>query len=215
MSINVFTANLPNRMERRKHIAVQFEDKKFFFLKVTPAISCSIRAKSLWLTIQHIVKEKVNWQDDFFIFCEDDHQFTEHYSFNLLQQVIRESQALDADILCGGVSWFKTGVQISNNLFWVEKFSGLQFTVIFKKFYPKIVEADFTEHDAADYKISELTDQKFVIYPFISTQRDFGYSDVTVKNNEAGRVERLFEDTSERFELLKKVRGYYLPEFKS
>lgn len=215
MSINVFTANLPYRVERRKHIAIQFENKKFFFLEVTPTVSCSIAAKSLWLTIQQIIKVKVDWQDDFFVFCEDDHQFTEHYNFSLLKQTIKESQALDADILCGGVSWFKTGVQVSNNLFWVERFSGLQFTVIFKKFYSKIVKADFTEQDAADYKISELTDKKFVIYPFISIQKDFGYSDVTAKNNETGRVERLFEETSERFELLKKVRSYYLPDFKS
>ncbi len=69
-------------------------------------------------------------------------------------------------IFSGGVSWFKTGVQISENLFWVEKFSRLQFTVIFKKFYQRILDInDFTEHDAADYKISDLTDKKLLFTP--------------------------------------------------
>ncbi len=67
--------------------------------------------------------------------------------------------------------------------------------------------------DAADHKIGTLTDKKFIIYPFLSVQRDFGYSDVTILNNEKERVGNLFQNVSERLCLLKKVRNYYLPEF--
>ena len=38
--------------------------------------------------------------------------------------------------------------------------------------------------DTADEVISQLANNKMVIYPFISEQKDFGYSDVTLSNME-------------------------------
>lgn len=211
--IKIYVPNLSNRGDRYKHIVSEIP-KDFFDLKIINPIKHSLGNVSLWHTIQYIIREKVHINNDFFIFCEDDHLFTEIYSLEYLQESIKEAQDLNADILSGGVSWFQTGIQISKNLFWVERFSGLQFTVVFKKFYSKILSADFNETDAADFKISDLSDRKFVMYPFISIQKEFGYSDVTERNNEEGRVERLFDETSERLQLLKNVRNFYLPEFK-
>lgn len=211
--LSIYAPNIISRNDRKIHLQREFVQKEYV-LNFVPPIVEEYGALSLWLTLQHIIKKKVDRNDDFFIFCEDDHQFTENYDFQLLKDCIQQAEQLNADILSGGVSWFKTGIQISKNLFWIEKFSGLQFTVIFKKFYQKILDVtDFGEHDAADYKISDLTDKKFIIYPFISIQKDFGYSDVTPKNNQEGRVEKLFEDTSGRFAMLKKVRNFYLPDF--
>lgn len=200
--------NLPERKDRYNHIVKTFQLRKEFVYNVFPSSPHTTGSFSLWITIKKII-ETVDPGLDFFILCEDDHEFTSHYSFNLLQNCIIEAQELNADILSGGVSWFKTGVQVSKNLFWVEKYSGLQFTIIFKKFYQTIFDATFNEFDQADYKISDLTDKKFVIYPFISTQKDFGYSDVTRRNHEERIVEKLFEDTSERFSLLRKVKDNY------
>lgn len=200
--------NLSQRKDRYNYIVQSFKLRKEFVFKVfrpSPQASGSV---SLWITIKKII-ETVDPSLNFFILCEDDHEFTSHYSFDLLQKFINQAQQLDADILCGGVSWFKTGMQVSKNLFWVKKFSGLQFTVIFKKFYQPLLDASFSEFDQADYKISDLTDKKFVIYPFISIQKDFGYSDVTRRNHEERRVERLFEEASERFSLLRKVNDNY------
>jgi hypothetical protein len=200
--------NLPERKDRYNNIVQTFKFRKEFGFKVFRPSPQALGSVSLWITIKKII-ETVDPGLDFFIFCEDDHVFTSHYSFDLFQKCINEAQQLDADILCGGVSWFKTGMQVSKNLFWVEKFSGLQFTVIFKKFYQTILDASFTEFDQADYRISGLTDKKFVIYPFISIQKDFGYSDVTKRNHEERRVERLFEEASEKFSLLRKVKANY------
>lgn len=200
-----YVVNLPERKDRFNHIIDTFYTRKEFDVRMVDPVPQKSGALSLWLTIKRILVT-VSKDLPFFILCEDDHEFISHYSFSLWQRCINEAQQFDADVLCGGVSWFKTGVQVSENLFWVEKFSGLQFTVIFQKFYQTIFNASFAEFDQADFRISDLTEKKFVIYPFISVQKDFGYSDVTSRNDRERRVERLFAETSERFNLLQKIK---------
>ena len=207
ISINVI--NLPSRTDRREHVINQFADKPEYSLCVVVAISHQRGAYGLWLTLQQVVSEKLESDSDFFILCEDDHTFTQHYSFELLQHCIEQAKVLNADILSGGVSWFGNAVQISENLFWADKFNGMQFTVIFRKFYQSILDADFGENVVADIHLSGITDNKFVIYPNISAQKEFGYSDVTAKNNDEGYVEGLFKSSSERFDILNKVRNHY------
>lgn len=99
-------------------------------------------------------------------------------------------------------------------MFWIGKFTGLQFTVVFRKFYDTLLGSELHINDAADFHVSFLSRSKFVIHPFISIQKEFGYSDVTKENNNEGRVERLFKETSGGLESLKKVRKLYLPDFK-
>ncbi len=48
------------------------------------------------------------------------------------------------------------------------------------------------------------------MYPFISTQKEFGYSDVTNENDKTNRIEKLFDETQQKLEILNKVRNYYL-----
>src|SRR6185312_11999897 len=193
----------------RQHILQQFYQKKEFDVHIVEACQHSNGAIGLWNSITYILQNLINVQDDYVLICEDDHQFTSEYSKGHLIKCIAEAKGKGADILLSGVSWFKDAIQISKNLFWVEKFSGLQFTIVFKKFYDKILQAAFSETDAADYKISSLSENKFIIYPFISTQKEFGYSDVTAKNNEAGRVEKIFDECFERLQLLSNVAAYY------
>ncbi|MGC4233869.1 MAG: hypothetical protein QM594_12900 [Niabella sp.] len=210
MTIPAFAINLKSRPDRKAHIESEFEGQMGFATHVEEATEHTKGAIGLWKSIRKIVTKANNESLEYILLCEDDHCFTEHYNYKFLQQSVRDAQEKKADLLCGGVSWFKTGIQISKNLFWVEKFSGLQFTIIFRKFYQKILcVKDFSEYDAADYKLSDLTNKKFVIYPYMSTQKDFGYSDVTLRNNLRGRVEQLFADSSERFELLRNIKDYY------
>lgn len=103
-------------------------------------------------TIQGIVGRASEEDLDYVVFCEDDHAFTSHYSAISLQKAIDDAKRFQADVLLGGVSWFTTCIPVGENLNWVEKFSGMQFTVIFKKFYTKILNTDF----AVDYKVRRL-----------------------------------------------------------
>lgn len=213
--IDLNIVNLKERSDRRKHLLRQFHNKSEFNVEIVDAIKHQKGAYGLWQTFQKIVAVQHAKKHPFFIFCEDDHLFTKEYSVEYLASAIQQAQDLNADMLSGGVSWFKTGIQISKNLFWLESFTGLQFTVIYKNMYQRILDIDdFDEHDAADLKISSIAERKFVMYPFISIQQDFGYSDVTEANKEEGRVDRLFQETYERLQLLKNVRKFYLPDFK-
>lgn len=56
--------------------------------------------------------------------------------------------------------------------------------MVYKKFYQKILNYEFKENDTADGVISELSNNLMVLYPFISKQKEFGYSDITQGNKD-------------------------------
>lgn len=205
--MKIFAINLPKRKDRRNHIQNQFHKRSEFQLMMVAPIKDNRGGKSLWKTIKQIIRD--NFQDDYIVICEDDHLFTEEYTLANLKESIQYSLKMEADILCGGVSWVQTIFSLSNSLYWVDKFTGTQFIIIFKQLYPKILNSKFKEHDTADLKLCSLAKNKFVIFPFISIQKDFGYSDATIFNNEKGRVSKLFKESVETFDILNSVTKYY------
>ena len=213
-NIQTYIINLKKRTDRKDHILKEFLGREEFNLDVVEACEHESGAIGLWNTIRHILQSQVR-DEEYIIICEDDHQFTKHYSKELLSKSIRSASLKGADVLVGGASWFNSALQISSDLFWIEKFSGLQFCILFKKFYKTILNADFKEGDAADYKISALTKDKLLIHPFISTQKEFGYSDITRKNNDnEGYVTQIFSDSSEKLNQLREVALFYNLEHK-
>lgn len=206
--VPTYIINLKKRRDRKKYILQEFRGKDEFNIHLIEAFQHKIGAIGLWNTITHILKND-SQENSFIIICEDDHQFTNAYSKELLFSCIAEAGEKQADILSGGVSGFTSTLQVSKRLFWVEKFSGSQFIIIFRKFFKEIIEADFGPGDAADYKICSLTDYKFFIYPFISVQKDFGYSDATPKNNVKGHVEEIFNQSEAKIQMLKRVSAFY------
>ncbi|MRG46983.1 hypothetical protein GFS24_17810 [Chitinophaga sp. SYP-B3965] len=209
----LYIINLKERKDRLEHIKGQMQDRNEFSVFIKEAIKHETGALGLWNTLVTIVKEARSKEEKFIIICEDDHLFTDCYNATLLRKAIVEAGDKEADLLSGGVSWFHTALQISSDLFWVDRFTGLQFTVIYSKFFNAILDATFEPTDAADYKLSELTGNKFLLYPFISIQREFGYSDVTEKNNLPGYVTQVFADSLEKLGQLKDVGVFYGLEF--
>ncbi|NQX56818.1 glycosyl transferase [Pedobacter panaciterrae] len=207
--IVVFIINLTKRTDRREHIINEFNTRKGFDFVLINAIEHESGAFGLWTTIKTIIKRQMNQTEDYIIVCEDDHTFTNSFNMAFLNDSIKKAKEKNADVLLGGVSWFSDVIQVSPGLFWVDKFSGLQFTVIFRKFFKSILNANFSKGDAADYKISDLTSNTFVTFPFISKQKEFGYSDVTAGNNSAGKVSRLFKNSSLKLKHLNKVNDFY------
>ncbi|TKC56558.1 glycosyl transferase [Pedobacter hiemivivus] len=208
-SINVYVINLKRRPERKSHSIKEYLRKDEFNLFIVEANENRIGAVGLWSTIKYIISELVPIDDEFIIISEDDHKFTEYYDKKMLFNLIDKAKELDADILLGGVSWFNTAVQISPQLFWADKFNGLQFTVVYRKFFNTILQTILEVDDPCDYLISELTENKLIIYPFVSTQKEFGYSDVTSKNSTKGYVEKIFNASSERLDCLVKIGSFY------
>jgi len=173
--INVYVPNLPNRAERRDSITRQFEGKDLFSLNIVQPINHPLARVSLWRTFVQIVRKEHQNGTGFFIFCEDDHVFTASYSDDILMRKISEAQRLGADVMSGGVSWHSMPVRVSDGLFWINGFTGMQFTVVFKKFYSRILNSDVEGERTLDLYISSLTDDALVTFPYLSTQREFGY----------------------------------------
>lgn len=209
MKIPTYIINLETRTDRREHIEKEFRGRNEFSTKIVPAHTHEYGAIGLWNTIRHIIGDLTEPQCEFVLICEDDHIFTESYNAAFLQNAIEEAKALNADVLSGGVSWFEDAVQISEKLFWMKQFSGTQFIIIFRKFFQAIVNADFTENDIADYKMASLSDYIYFMHPFISEQKEFGYSDATARNNGTARVEALFSRSSARAGLHNRIRSFY------
>lgn len=201
--------NLKNRIDRFKHIQNQFEDKREFACSILSTSKQANGRFGLWNNLVKVVKEAKKSQQQYVIFCEDDHQFTGSYRYKNLLRAIKEADRYEADLLLGGVSWFDNALQVSAQLFWICHFTGLQFTIIYDRFYDTIINAKFAPLDVADLKLSELSFNKFVMHPFISIQQEFGYSDITTKNNEKGYVKQLFRSSSATLTRLKKVKNFY------
>lgn len=209
MNISTFIINLEKRSERKHHALQQFDSRLEFNLTIVNAIEDKNGALGLWLTIKHIIKDLAPKGAEYILICEDDHLFTEHYTKEVLFNAITEAEQKKADVLMGGVSWFGDALQISKNLFWVDQFTGTQFVVVYRKFFNTLLHADFSPGDTADRKMAELSTNKFFMFPFISTQKEFGYSDATTKNNTEGYVDQIFSDTTEKLQHLVKVASFY------
>src|SRR5580698_8291267 len=131
VSIPTYVINLKKRTDRKENVLKEFAGRPEFKVNMVEAIEHSRGATGLWLTIREILLNRVDPSEEFILLCEDDHQFTEYYAEERLRSFIREAAERNADVLCGGVSWFDDSFPVLENLFWVRKFSGLQFTIIF------------------------------------------------------------------------------------
>ncbi len=210
MKVNVYAANLSRRTDRRESLQQQFAGRSEFALHIVPAIEMENGAWGLWQTFRKIVAaEAIKENSRYFVFCEDDHVFTSTYDVQAFLSSIDEAESLGADVLSGGMSWQKNPVQVSANLFHVDAFNGMQFTVVFRSFYSKFLSYETEGGFVLDKFISSLTSRIFVVSPFISVQKEFGYSDVTSRNNQPGRVSGLFEWTERLLGTLRKVKSFY------
>ena len=149
----------------------------------------------------NIVKKASVLEDDVIIVCEDDHMFTDAYDAGVLIREIKESAYLGVDLLLGGIGGFKNAVPITSNKFWIDSFWCTQFVIMYRTIFESILTYHFSEKDTADGVLSQLTSRKMVLYPFISVQRSFGYSDVTQSNNVIGNIEALFESATEKMKI--------------
>lgn len=209
LPIPTFIINLKERYDRKTHITNEFFGRQEFDVHIVEAHKHEYGAIGLWNTIKHIVMNLPNPDEEFILICEDDHQFTEKYCKFHLFESIKSAQKHDAEVLLGGVSWLQSIFSITKSLYWIETFNGAQFTIIFNSLFEKIINAEFNRFNAADFKISILTRNKFLIYPFISVQKDFGYSDATPRNNSIKSVSKLFEEADLAIKYLLLGESFY------
>ncbi|CAN0015546.1 unnamed protein product [Phaeothamnion confervicola] len=192
VSIPTYVINLKDRIDRKNHILREFESRNEFDVKIVEAKQHESGSIGLWNSIRYIIDELISVNQEYILICEDDHQFTKHYSKAHLFGAINAAIEQQAGVLLGGVSWLSSIFSLRDSIYWVESFNGTQFMILFRQSFEKILRAEFTNKDNADLKISELISSKFLIYPFISTQKGFGYSDITARNADIGSLAQLF-----------------------
>jgi hypothetical protein len=197
--LSVYVINLNDRTERRQHIEEQFRGKPEFELTWVNAVEHPIGAVGLWQSMVKAVQMAEENDDDIMIICEDDHTFTSAYSKEYLLANIIEASGQGSELLSGGIGGFGAAVPAAANRYWIDWFWCTQFIVVFKPLFQKILDYEFKDTDTADGVLSALARDKMTVYPFISIQKDFGYSDVTRANNEiSGMITNHFRQTDIR-----------------
>ena len=206
--IPVYIINLERRRDRRAYMAEHFghypEFKPHFF----NAIDDPVPAVGLYKSLHSIVSIAQQRDFPYVIICEDDHKFTDIYNRDLFFDYIDRAKSYSADVFLGGVSWFDCGVLVEEDLYWLKDFTGTQFLVIYSSFYQRILDTPFSQDDIIDAWMGNLADNIFIAVPMISVQCDFGYSDVTPKNNTIGRVDELFKISTTKWQTIKEVTAH-------
>lgn len=211
--VPVYVINLKERIERRKHIEEQFHGKPEFELTWIEAVKHPIGTIGLWQSMVKAVRMAEDNEDDIMIICEDDHTFTSAYSKTYLWANMIQANEQGSELLSGGIGGFGAAVPVATNRYWVDWFWSTQFMVIFKPLFQKILDYDFKDTDTADGVLSILAKDKMVLYPFISIQKDFGYSDVTRSNNDvSGLVNHLFQQSDYRLRTIHHVAHKFRQE---
>lgn len=206
--IPVYVINMKDRTERKAHIMKEFENRKEFDVTVIEACTHEKGTIGLWNSIINVIHLAQKNQDEVIIICEDDHFFTEHYSCGLLLKEIKEAYMQGADILSGGIGGFGQAISVGYHRYWVDWLWCTQFIVIYEHFFETILTYTFKDGDTADGVLSQLSANKMVIYPFISEQKDFGYSDVTQSNMEnQGRIREHFKYANKKFEMIRAINS--------
>jgi glycosyl transferase family 25 len=146
--------------------------------------------------------------DDVIIICEDDHQFTASYSKSYLKRNIIEAYYQGADILSGGIRNFTQIIPLTRERFWIDYFWGTQFIVLYKKCFSRILSEELDQFVTVDEFLSEISSNKMVIYPFVSIQKDFHFSDIQKRAVGLTKYE-VFEKCSNRIRDIMHVFNRY------
>lgn len=182
--IPTYVINLKERKERKRHAIKEFEGREEFGINFIEACTHPIGAVGLWNSIVKIIKIAIEQDDDVILICEDDHYFTDYYSKEYLFENIFNAHEQGTDILSGGIGGFGYAVPVAKNRYWIDWLWCTQFIVVYKKFFQKILDYKFKDDDTADGVISQLSKNLMTLYPFISRQKEFGYSDITQRNKD-------------------------------
>ncbi|TWF39954.1 glycosyl transferase family 25 [Chitinophaga polysaccharea] len=206
-----YVINIKERTDRYQHIQEQFSGKSEFDLHIFEACRGENGAVGLWNSMVAIINLAIQRDEDVILLCEDDHTFTSSYSKTYLFKNIIEAHQQGALVLSGGIGGFNHAVPLSPNRYWIDSFWCTQFLVLYRPVFKKILDINFQSTDTADGVFSGITSHKMVLYPFVSVQTDFGYSDITPRNhNERSLITEYFKRTEARLDKYNSIYQCYL-----
>ena len=207
--IPVYVNNLPERKDRLESVKSTFEGRDEFELHIMQSIKKDRGADGLWESIKNVIRLVIEGDDEVVIICEDDHVFTSDYDRNLFLKNVVEAGRQGCQVLYGGIGNYHNAVPVSEHRFWIDWSWCAQFMVVYRPAFVVILNAKFGPNDVADEFLSVLLPNKMTFFPFISVQREFGYSDVTFSNNKAGTMTRYFVGTTKGLAMLKRIQKHY------
>lgn len=205
----VYAINLKSRPDRLENLKRQFASKPEFDVTYIDAVQHENGAVGLWKSICKAVRLAQQRGEDVIIICEDDHEFTNIYDKEMFLASIVGAYRQGAELLNGGIGGFGTAVPVSPTRCWVDWFWCTQFVVIFASLFPKIVTYDFRDTDTADGVLSKLSSQSLAMYPPISRQKDYGYSDITPRESQSEFQNNIFKIANQRLKQINDVYRYY------
>lgn len=208
-----YVINLKERTDRYRHIQQQFERRTEFDLHIIEASKGDCGAVALWDSMCRVINLAIQHDEDVILLCEDDHTFTPSYNKHFLFRNILEAGLQGVELLSGGIGGFNHAVPVSENRYWVDSLWCTQFIVLYRPIFSKMLNLPFLDTDTADGVLSLITSNKMVVYPFVSVQLDFGYSDVSPRNhNERGLITGYFKQAALRLEKYRAVYNRYLKD---
>lgn len=206
--IPVYAFNLKSRPDRLKSLQQQFAGREEFKVTYMEAVYHKTGAVGLWLSICKAVRLAMKRGDDLIVLCEDDHVFTEAYNCGYLLSNIIGAHAQGAELLNGGVGGFGTAVPVASNRSCVDWFWCTQFIIVFAPLFQQILDYNFKTNDTADGVLSTLTQNSQVMFPPISTQHNFGYSDIIPRPQEF--QDKIFHTSNKRLSEVHRIYQGFL-----
>lgn len=107
-------------------------------------------------------------EDDAIVICHEGHHFTEDYQPYVLFRALFESAGLGTDMLIGGCRDFGNLVPVGHGLYWVDKFEGCNFFILFHRAYQTLLDKSPNEGESLDEVLSRAFSNKLLMAPFIS-----------------------------------------------
>src|SRR5690606_33436690 len=167
--LTVHVINYNNRSHKSNPIVGQFIEKSEFDVVYYNLLDEKRYENSIWLNIKEAIQSAIDQDEDIVIICDVDHIFTCFYRKEVLIQNILEAHLQGCDILCGGIgNEFSHALPVTKNRYWINQFITTNFFVVYKKIFQRIIETPFDNMKTYRESISHITDNKMVIFPFIS-----------------------------------------------
>ncbi|WP_312330339.1 hypothetical protein [Sphingobacterium sp.] len=204
MQISTYIVYGNDRLYESFQIEKQFVDRKEFIIKNIAYEDDGNELLCHWKAFQSVIKSALNDDEDVILICEADHIFTKGYDKQVLFDCIFQAAHLGADIILGGVTQSPQSIMVDDNLCWIDSFRSSQFILVFRDFFQVLLETSIDETESFDVKLSNLTGNKYVIHPFISSKQEQGLAKNGVRqatNNQDLNEE--FESSSSKLSMVR------------
>lgn len=209
ITIPTYIVKTSKQIESLKDIKQQFQGKIEFDMHITYSHPHSNSHRSLWNNICEIIAVAEEKNEDVIIICKDNHQFSDDYKKIKLIAAIYEAHRFNATLLFGGiVGGFNHILPLISGISWLDACWESSFIIIFRSFFKPILSENFCESDVVESKLSEMTSNKFIIYPMISIKKDINNYNLLEKYNPACHSTYEIEEYSVRMKKIHHV--FYL-----